>query len=162
MPNRYESGDEAADYITDEEYYSDPDTDYQSEDNYDGGEYSSSNEIRYLRPVSWKKVKLGQTILEISDEGAIKPSSSMFQTTKGYPYLGTPYRTFTVQLERGEHKEYFVHDLVWRAFHGEPPEGWEVRHTYEEACRRRKYYSNSLRNLTITPITVEQRPTIFI
>lgn len=115
----------------------------------------------YLVQPKWRRVCLGQAILDISDRGVIRPKCSLFSSTKGFAYIGTPYRTYTVEVEPGVRKEYFVHDLVWRAFNGDPPEGWEVRHTFDEPLKRRKYYSNSLHCLTIVPSTVTLRPTLF-
>lgn len=152
----YESGEEQYE----EEYYDDvTDDDYFEED--DSLYTPPQDEFRsFLPTVNWRRVKLGQVTLEISDNGRVKPKDSLFGATKGYPLLGTPYLTYPVELEQGVRKEFFVHDLVWWAFNGPPPEGWEVRHTYEEASKRRKYYSNDLRALSISPITVEVRPTL--
>lgn len=153
----YESADEHHDV---EEYYDSPsDDDYFDED--ESLSTPQQEEFpTYLPPIQWRRVKLGQTILEVSDHGRVKPNNSLFGATKGFPLLGTPYLTYPVELEAGVKKEYFVHDLVWWAFHGPPPEGWEVRHTFDEASRRHKYYRNSLHNLTIHPATVEVRPTL--
>ncbi len=113
----------------------------------------------FLPPVNWRRIKLGQTILEVSDQGCVRPNGALFGATKGFPLIGTPYLTYPVELEQGVRKEYFVHDLIWWGFNGPTPQGWEVRHTFHESSKRRKYYSNALQALTISPATVEIRPT---
>lgn len=160
--NKYESGDEIYDEqgVEYDEELEEDDTQYNDEDDYDS--YPKQEEFAHpIKQPVWRRICLGNTILQVSDTGIIKPNNDLFNSTNGFAYIGTPYRTYTVQLEPGVNKEYFVHDLVWRAFHGDPPSGWEVRHTHSEASKRRKYYSNALSCLTITPVTVELRPTLF-
>lgn len=154
----YESHDEPQE----EEYYEDTtDDEYFDED--ETIDVPLQDDFRTpLRPVAWRRIRIGNMILEISDSGRIKPSGSLFGATKGYPLIGTPYLTYPVELEHGNRKEYYMHDLVWQAFNGQPPEGWEVRHTFDEASKRRKYYNNALASLTITPATVEVRPSLSI
>jgi len=154
MPNHYYDSDENIDDV--EHQPDDYDDDASSVDSIPL-DHASDGESTYVStPMIWKKICVDGTIVHISSNGSLRSNDSMFSITKGFAFLGTPYRTYTIET-----KEYFVHDLVWRAFNGDPPEGWEVRHTYEEACKRRKYYDNSIKNLTITPITVIQRPKIF-
>lgn len=158
---RYDSGDE---YYEDGQYDYEDENDDEPMDNLDDEDYEyfqQEENIAFLPPTKWRRIKLGSVILDVSNKGVIKPKDSLFGANKGSPYLGTPYRTYVIEPEPGVRKEYFVHDIVWRAFNGDPPEGWEVRHTFEEACKHRKYYDNALRNLTITPATVEVRPRIF-
>lgn len=158
--NKYDSGEECCDEHVYEYDNESQDDEYFDED--DDWDISRQDEFQELIPQpKWKAICLGQTILDISDRGVIKPKGSLFTSSKGFAYLGTPYRTYTVEIEPGRMKEYFVHDLVWRAFNGDPPEGWEVRHTFDEAQRRRKYYSNALHNLTISQSTVDMRPKLF-
>lgn len=158
---RYDSSDE---YDIDQQY--DHDDDYDDDDAYFDDGYEDDHQTQeefpeYLPQPKWSRICLGQAILDISDKGIIRPKDTLFSASQGYAYIGTPFRTYTVEVEPGVHKEYFVHDLVWRAFNGDPPEGWEVRHTFDEASKRRKYYSNALRYLTIVPATVQLRPQLF-
>lgn len=95
-------------------------------------------------PVIWKRLKLGDAVMHISSYGDVKPYESLFPSTKGMIYQGTPYRTYVI-----DDKEYLVHDLVWHAFKGEPPHGWEVRHKVEYTMFPHKVYSNALHHLDI-------------
>ncbi len=118
-------------------------------------------ELDPLPKVFWTKIKIGYTELEVSSEGNVRKKGELFQTTKGFMLFGTPYRTFPIQMETsGPCQQWYVHDIVWRAFKGDPPQGWEVRHTYKEAKRRRALYSNALRHLTIYPIETVLRPSL--
>lgn len=141
-----------------EEYYDESsDDDYFDEDE---SLYTPEQDPpTYLPPVVWRRIKLGKTILEVSDRGYVRPDGALFGATKGFPLIGTPFMTYPVEIEDNVRKEYFVHDLIWWGFNGPAPPGWEVRHTFDEASKRRKYYNNALRALTLTPSTVEIRPT---
>lgn len=159
--HKYESTDEHfEDY---DEYQDEREEDYDFQDDDDECNFLASNEEFHedLPIIQWRRIKLGQTILDISDRGTIRPRGTLFEASKGFAYIGTPYKTYTVEIEPGVHKEYFVHDLVWRAFNGDPPMGWEVRHTHNEASKCRRYYSNALKNLVITPSTVQHNPLLF-
>ncbi len=104
-----------------------------------------------LRPVEWTTVKIHNVVLAVSNRGVIrKYGEDAFTGTRGFTLMGTPYRTYPIAGHL-----YYVHDIVWRAFRGEPPEGWEVRH---EKSQKRKCYDNSLHHLTISPIMVQYRP----
>jgi hypothetical protein len=41
---------------------------------------------------------------------------------------GTHLRTVRIKIEPGDFHNFFVHELVWQAFNGDIPDGWEVRH----------------------------------
>lgn len=159
--SKYDSVDEYTDEY--EEYQNENDDDNDAYDDDDEFTYNGNDEDLHeeLPVTQWRRIKLGQALLDVSDKGTIKPHRSLFEASCGYAYIGTPYRTYTVEIEKGVHKEYFVHDIVWRAFNGDPPSGWEVRHTFEESCRRRKYYSNALKHLIVGQATVEHAPVLF-
>lgn len=110
--------------------------------------------------VEYAVLRIGVTTLVISSDGRIRKARDLFASSMGYAYPGTPYRTYVVEVEKDKMEEYFVHDLVWRAFYGEPPEGWEVRHTLWEAKKGQEFYDNSLETLQIYPSTVAYLPSI--
>jgi len=98
--------------------------------------------------VRWAAVRIGATTLEISTEGHIKQSGLFQPATFGSPHPGTPYRIYTVYVGSGRREQYYVHDLVYKTFIGDPPQGWEVRH------RTKNYGNNALGNLTVMPANV--------
>jgi hypothetical protein len=114
------------------------------------------------RPViRWKQLKIGNAILEISSAGLVKPFNTRIYhgeplATQGVCLPGTPFRTFTVEIECGSYKTYYVHDLVYHAFNGPPPPGYEVRHVTTYTKKARTYYSNRLGCLTIYPTVVSK------
>jgi hypothetical protein len=111
-----------------------------------------------IRPVVFKKLKLGEAVIEVSSQGRIKEETSIFSSSEGFVYPGTPFRTYTVQWDKHDFRTFFVHELVWHAFQGHPPDGWEVRHKPEHTKYPRKTYSNALHHLTITPCVVSKLP----
>lgn len=105
-------------------------------------------------------LKIGITTLVVSSDGKIRKMDDVFSSSIGYALPGTPYRTYTVEVSKNEYEEYYVHDLVWRAFNGEPPAGWEVRHNYWEAKDTAGFYSNALENLELYVSTVTYMPSV--
>lgn len=161
MPSHHYDSEDHENAYDGEVHTDDYDDDVSSVESYPNDDADDlDGESLHITPVVWKSLRIGNAVIGVSSNGSIRLSSSMFDITKGFGLLGTPYRTVPVELEKGDRREYYVHDLVWRAFNGEPPSGWEVRHTYTESLKRRKYYDNSLKNITITPATVEVRPVI--
>lgn len=102
--------------------------------------------------VRWTHLRLGETIIEISTEGQVKAPGLFQPASSGLPYAGTPYRVLGVELTPGAYQQYFIHDLVYQAFLGVPPPGWDVRH------RTANYSNNALSNLTILPASVNRDP----
>lgn len=109
-------------------------------------------------PPIWKLVEIEGEKYLVSDHGCIRKPDTLFEVHYGIEEVGTPFRTVTFPTG----VTYYMHDIVWQAFNGDPPRGWEVRHTFAETQKRRRYYSNALRHLTIMPIHVTLRPRIFI
>jgi len=142
---------------TDEEYV-DEDESYYSDAHEDDNEETNNIPIRSPR---WRKVCIEGQLYDISDHGMMKPSGSLFEVSGGLEDQGTPYKTFMFPCADGSVKIYYVHDVVYRAFHGEPPDGWEVRHKVNETRKGKRYYNNSLKSLTIMPKRVQYRPSIF-
>lgn len=147
---------------TDEDDYNDNES-YLSESEEARGGWDSCNEWFPIKQPVWKHVCIGGKTYMVSNHGRIRPESSLFEVSKGLEDNGSPYMTYTFITENNVPKTYFMHDIVWQAFNGVPPDGWEVAHTSDEASRRRRHYSNSLAKLTIVPIRVSNRPkSIFI
>lgn len=145
------------------------DDDYYSDDNASSGCDSDtescytilhdivSQELAAIpRPVHvWKNLKIGETIIQVSNQGYIKPYKSLYASTLGCIVPGTPYRSYPVEYDRGDVREYYVHELVWWAFQGTVPKGWVVRHKPSYvSIGARKLYSNALCHLDIFPDTM--------
>lgn len=126
----------------------------------DTEEQSDGNEYYPIKQPVWKHVKVGGKCYFVSDMGRIRPHNSMFEVSKGLEDASSPYRTFTFVSEEGHAMTYYMHDIVWQAFNGPPPDGWEVKHTANETSRRKRHYSNSLSKLTIVPIRADTRPRV--
>lgn len=105
-------------------------------------------------------IKIGRTELVVSSNGTIRHADDIFSTSHGINLVGTPYRIYPVEVENNLTENYFVHDIVWRAFNGEPPTGWEVRHTMWEAKNGGEIYSNALVDLEIYMSTVTYIPSV--
>jgi hypothetical protein len=100
--------------------------------------------------VSWTRVAIGRAIAEVSTDGQVKTSPSLLSgVTRGSRLPGTPYRFVTVAADSTERHTVYVHELIWLAFNGPVPEGWEVRHKEAHVCKGKTMYSNALRNLCI-------------
>jgi hypothetical protein len=139
-----------------DEYY-----DSNDEDSYDeGDEWTDDDECDpmlqapYRSPVRWRQIRIGDTVLEVSSMGAVKPFDAEFRlgypmTSEGVQLAGTPFRTYTVEFAT-----YYMHDIVYQAFYGKPPEGYEVRHVPAHTARPRSVYSNRLSCLMIAPVAV--------
>lgn len=102
-------------------------------------------------PIEWKLVKVGDTVLHVSSHGKVKPYKSLCLSTNGFPVAGTPYYSYPVEHERGMTRNVLVHDLVWQAFRGTVPPGWDVRHTLSHTRFAKRMYSNAIWNLTLYP-----------
>ena len=102
-----------------------------------------------IKTTEYAILNIGITNLVISNQGKIRNLDNVYSTSMGFTLIGTPYRTFPVKVEKNKIEEYFVHDLVWRAFHGDPPHGWEVRHAYVETKRGNEFYNNALEFLEL-------------
>jgi len=76
-------------------------------------------------------------------------SGSLGSFIGGSQKPGTPYQVVRVPGAAGE---VFVHDIVWRAFRGPVPEGFEVRHV-STATDGRGLLSNIPENLVCVPKT---------
>lgn len=109
------------------------------------------NSVTLIPPPEWKLVKIGETVLHVSSFGKIKPYQSLFIAQDGFAVAGTPYRSYPITFDGGVVKHMYVHEIVWKAFKGHVPDGWEVRHTIDYTKFGRKMYSNAIWNLAIYP-----------
>lgn len=159
MPKKNYDSDEYEEYVSYDDECSDSDVSSHHDDDESEYMYSLNHDpIIYddiqRRPTEYKNLKLGETIIQVSNFGRIRMESTIFMSSEGIVHSGTPFRTYTVEWSENDYRTFFVHDLVWLAFHGHPPEGWEVRHKHAYTIHKKKAYSNALHNLTIVPITV--------
>ena len=163
MANRdYDEGDE---YSHQDDYYDSHDDDdlddYCESDGDDVGANDPLLDAPWRPVVRWTEVKIGEAILDVSSEGKVKPHGHELVlgeplATEGVRLPGTPFRTYTVEIERGSYKTYYMHDIVYQAFHGKPPPGYEVRHVAQHTMKPRSTYSNRLGCLTIVPIITSE------
>lgn len=161
MTRKNESDEESPDYLHEDDYI---DSDHGSthgedEDIVDAALMHLHDNITFddvkIRPVCMKRLKVGDTVLCVFSNGAIR-RDSFENTSFGFPLAGTPYRTYTVEYQPHEHRTYYMHELVWQAFRGFPPPGWEVRHKPEHTMYSRKMYSNALHHITIFPSMISK------
>lgn len=162
MTRKFDEADDElpSEYPYDDEY---SDSDYASlhedEDLHDGSWLNHYENITFedvkIRPVHMKRLKVGDAVLHVFSNGAIR-RDSFENTSFGFSLAGTPFRTYTLEYKQNEFRTYFMHELVWQAFHGSPPSGWEVRHKPEYTMFARKMYSNALHHLNLYPSIVSK------
>lgn len=166
------AGDKYYDENTDEDnVYNDEYYDSCEDDDYDitGQDSEYENDLHddplldapWRPSIRWKQIKIGEAVLEVSSYGQVRPFDSQFMLgidlcTEGTRFPGTPYRTYTVEVEPHSYKTFFMHDLVYQAFYGKPPHGYEVRHVSSHTQKPRLVYSNRLGCLTIVPKKVDE------
>jgi hypothetical protein len=121
------------------EYDSDADAEgYDSHANYDDA----------VPPIEWARLAVGDTVIHVSSDGMFRLEEMPFYcVTGGLPMAGSPYAVLNIEVEPQVYRSYYAHQLVWRAFNGHLPDGWEVRHISAN------YGDNALQNLDIYPAT---------
>ena len=163
MPEYYDS------YYDYNEYEYDPNADYDEYDESyaylddcddDNDEYGNSvDDYPVYHTEIWKQIRLTQDtnnyVVHISNRGRVKPDAPTFQqsiATNGTQLHGTPY-----MITRVGSRDYYIHELVWRAFVGPIQSGYEVRHR-DHYVQKRKHstYSNRVECLEVYSITVER------
>lgn len=102
-------------------------------------------------PLVWKLLRLGESVLHVSSYGMIKPYRSLFGSSYGFAVAGTPFRSYPYLLDDGTMRHMYMHEIVWQAFRGAVPTGWEVRHKDRHTRIPRKVYSNAIWNLDMFP-----------
>jgi len=101
-----------------------------------------------IKPLEWTAMKFDEDIYMVSTEGHIRNTKhDLFAVTAGYRVEGTPYREVVVRTQDAANRIY-IHDLVWRAFNGDVPSGWAVRHS-DLTVDYENCYSNHIDNLRI-------------
>jgi hypothetical protein len=163
MAGDKEYDDVADDHICDE-YYDSHDDDANDDTYDDSGMEDNADPLGAAaapwRPCTrWQLIRIGEAVLDVSSDGRVKafgqePQFGLALAHEGFVLQGTPFRTYTVEIEPGQHKMYYMHDLVYYAFNGPPPEGYVVRHVPAHTSRARKVYSNRLGCLTVVPNNV--------
>lgn len=147
-----------ADDVTD---YTDEEEGYDDQESYYSDNEECPNDTADYCPVRqpvWKHVCVGGKTYMVSDRGCIRPENSLFQVSKGLEDNCSPYSTYTFVTSDNEARTYYMHDIVWQAFNGVPPDGWEVKHTENEVSRHKRHYSNALNRLTIAISRATPRP----
>lgn len=121
---------------TDEDVYEDPEDLFYKDD-----------EQTYTQ---WVFLSVGDTKLRVFNTGAIQYPDSIFNVTYGTPVPGTPYRTVCIKVAPNDYQNFYVHQLVWNAFHGKVPNGWVVGHKDRTTDFDSSYcYNNHIDNLDI-------------
>lgn len=146
----YEDGE--ADLCDGDAYDSDDDG-YEQRLNYHIDEYYTrcygTEEVDLKEPEKWTWFRMGDAALMVSDEGKIRCPRKHF-VSYGYAIPGSPYSSYPVAIDKFEPPvQMYVHDIVWRAFNGDIPKGYEVRHSMWVIKERQERYSNSITALDI-------------
>jgi hypothetical protein len=103
-------------------------------------------------PTLWNQLQIGETLLYISNMGCLRRAKDPFWCiTRGVPLTGTPYSYVMLETKPGESTMFFIHHLVWKAFHGDVPPGWEVRHKPCVPMEYTREYPNELALLDMYP-----------
>jgi hypothetical protein len=141
--------DHTYDYDADGHVYSDDDSVHHSSE-----DISERIGVEFRPPGErWTQVRIHGHVILVSSHGRLKPYGDVFTaSTEGFPYPGTPYRFYKVAG-----KNYYVHELVWCAFCGMPPRGYEVRHNSDYVgYRPHRTYVNRLDCLTLEPVNIHR------
>lgn len=106
--------------------------------------------------LAWSSIRLGDCILDVCSSGGVRKRNAPFQHIDyGVQYPGTIYSVVRIEVSGGEHRNFLVHELVWRAFNGDIPDGWDVRHKQDALhdLTPGRTVSNALELLDIFPST---------
>ncbi len=147
----------------DDEYYTDDSNAYDSCNEDDTPEYENENSVyedpddliykdEDIVPIEWANLHFNTNTIRVSNKGNVKCTDSLFEPTLGTHVSGTPYSMVRVEIDDNVYRNYYVHELVWVAFNGDIPYGWEVGHKVREG----DIYSNELSNLDIYKTVVDK------
>lgn len=142
------------DYDPSTEYDDEEAEDYVSEDE-SGCDGSDGHFGERIKTEIWSQLRINDVTVGVSSHGRIKDCSSLFNAASlGVPLPGTPYRVYKV----GD-VHFYVHDLVWRTFHGPILDGYVVRHHSHYVNKKpHRHYSNRIECLICEKNTVEKIP----
>lgn len=142
-----------------EEEYEEDDISSNEEEDIESSEQEEDIQYTYDEDIvddtivytQWKLINFGDVNIRVSNTGKVQYTDlSMFMITSGFKEEGTPYRYVFIKMPNGEVNKFYVHDLIWRAFHEEDPSpGWEVRHINETPMDEENCYLNEVRYLDI-------------
>lgn len=148
----------------DDDYYTDDSYPYDScddDDNHDNDHdldthYEDPDDMIYKDenqvPTQWKELHFNKQSISVSNKGDVQFSDSIFNCTQGIHASGTPYRVVRIEIDNNLYRNYYIHELVWVAFNGDIPYGWEVGHK----VREEDIYNNELTNLDIYKTIVDK------
>ena len=98
----------------------------------------------------WVPYEYGTTRVYVSDRGNIRMDRGIsWHITTGTVKMGTPYRIYPFTLSDGTVLFRHVHEVIWDAFEGSVPAGYEVRHATSTTKSGKETYSNALDDLQI-------------
>jgi len=151
--NREDDQDYAEEYQppqNDVAYYDtkDRDRDYDFNEEYEQSNHKDSHN----EPIMWAKIRMFNQTLDVCSKGMVRKSGDLFYCMfEGIHVPGTPYRYVPIEDEKGYVHRILMHEIVWKAFHGEVPDGWEVRHKQWVPMEYTKTYPNDIHHLDIYP-----------
>ena len=131
--------------------------DYIDEDPQDDSPAYYDEDIRdeSIVPLTWETMTFGDEEYLVSNEGHLrKAHQSIFDVSYGYRVEGTPYRAHMVRAADSKMYNIYIHDIVWRAFNGDVPYGYAVRHI-DLTQNDQNCYCNNLDNLHIVKLIGE-------
>jgi hypothetical protein len=138
-----------SDYTNQENYEDDYDEEGTYDEAYEDPEdliYKDEDQVK----TQWTFLTIGETKLRVFNTGAIQYPDSIFNVTYGDQVLGTSYRSVRVKVSKNTYKNFYIHDIVWAAFYGDLPSGWDIGHVDRSTSFDSNYcYSNHLNNLDI-------------
>ena len=156
-------GGDAFETWQDEVDANDDNEDYDALDGRDAPWALDESDTVSATAIAWAPLFIGNAKLHVSSLGAVRTDSMPFQLMDyGIQYSGTPMRTVRIEVSPATNRNLFVHELVWTAFNGDIPHGWEVRHKMsalqdmDASC----VASNGLDDIDIYPVTVTSLKTI--
>jgi hypothetical protein len=133
------------------EYDYDPNADYDENDDTYAYLDDEDDEEDYLNSLDkplyvteiWKQLRVKQGdeyyMCNVSNRGRVKPCGVPFYdciATEGTRFNGTPY-----MVTHLGNRDYYIHELVWRAFIGPIRPGYHIRHKthYVNKCKKKTY-----------------------
>lgn len=124
----------------------------EQEDKNTENDNATDVEDKDFEPIRWSMLKLGKTTLRVYSTGKVRREDDPFYyLTSGITLIGSPYRYIVVETEDDVYQKFYMHDIIWRAFNGDIPVHWEVRHKSWVPLEYNREYPNDLYCLEIYP-----------